>query len=62
MLIMLSLFVYIYIYIYIFEISVQYLQDFSSSAAVRGNGCNVEYALHLLHIAKGNLQVKLSLI
>jgi hypothetical protein len=46
----------------LFEISVQYLQDFSSSAAVRGNGCNVEYALHLLHIAKGNLQVKLSLI
>ncbi|BFZ12228.1 hypothetical protein BsWGS_15263 [Bradybaena similaris] len=33
----------------------QCFQDFSCSAAVRGNGCNVEYALHLLHLAKGDI-------
>ncbi|XP_052057998.1 uncharacterized protein LOC127698551 isoform X3 [Mytilus californianus] len=35
---------------------VQYFQEFANSAAVRGNGCNTEYALHLLHLAKGNIQ------
>ncbi|GFN99092.1 protein odd-skipped-related 1 [Plakobranchus ocellatus] len=34
----------------------QNYQDFSCSAAVRGNGRNVEYALHLLHLAGGDIQ------
>lgn len=38
-------------------ISVQYYQEFSCSAAVSGNGCNVEYALHVLHLLKGNIKV-----
>ncbi|CAG5121978.1 unnamed protein product, partial [Candidula unifasciata] len=33
----------------------QCYQDFSCTAAVRGNGCNVEYALHLLHLANGDI-------
>lgn len=35
----------------------QYYQDFATCAAVKGNGANVEYAMHLLHMAKGNIQV-----
>lgn len=38
-------------------VSVQYYQEFSCSAAVPGNGCNVEYALHVLHLLKGNIKV-----
>lgn len=38
------------------EEDVQYYQDFSCSAAVPGNGCNVEYALHVLHLLKGNIK------
>ena len=33
----------------------QVYQEFSCTAAVRGNGCNVEYALHLLHQCKGDI-------
>ncbi|XP_046375534.2 transcriptional-regulating factor 1-like isoform X3 [Haliotis rufescens] len=35
---------------------VQYYQDFACSAAVKGNGSNVEYALHLLYLCEGNVQ------
>ncbi|XP_062577324.1 transcriptional-regulating factor 1-like isoform X1 [Saccostrea cucullata] len=38
------------------EEDVQYYQEFSCSAGVPGNGCNVEYALHLLHILKGDIK------
>ncbi|XP_034326291.2 transcriptional-regulating factor 1 isoform X3 [Magallana gigas] len=38
------------------EEDVQYYQEFSCSAAVSGNGCNVEYALHVLHLLKGNIK------
>ena len=37
--------------------SVQYYQDFACCAAVPGNGVNKEYALHLLQIAKGDIEV-----
>ncbi|KAI8744444.1 CAunnamed protein product [Biomphalaria glabrata] len=37
------------------DAQLQCYQDFSCSAAVKGNGCNVEYALHLLHLAHGNI-------
>ena len=39
-------------------VPVQCFQDFSCSAAVMGNGRNVEYALHLLQLAGGNIQVR----
>ncbi|KAK3597415.1 hypothetical protein CHS0354_040150 [Potamilus streckersoni] len=35
---------------------VQCYQDLACCAAVKGNGSNVEYALHLLYLAKGNIQ------
>ncbi|KAK3093940.1 hypothetical protein FSP39_022050 [Pinctada imbricata] len=35
---------------------VQYYQDLACSSAVNGNGFNVEYALHILNIYKGNIQ------
>ncbi|KAJ8309353.1 hypothetical protein KUTeg_014227 [Tegillarca granosa] len=38
------------------EEDVQYYHDFATCAAVKGNGANVEYAMHLLHMAKGNIQ------
>lgn len=31
--------------------------DFACCAAVPGGGRNKEYALHLLHLCKGNIQV-----
>lgn len=34
--------------------------DFACCAAVPGGGRNKEYALHLLHLCKGNVQVHLS--
>ena len=40
-------------------ISVQLYQDLACCAAVKANGANVEHALHLLYLAKGNIQVKL---
>jgi hypothetical protein len=36
---------------------VQSYQELASSAAVCGNGFNVEHALHLLYLANGNIQV-----
>ncbi|XP_013389123.1 ELM2 and SANT domain-containing protein 1 [Lingula anatina] len=38
------------------EDEVQSYQEFASCAAVPGNGVNMEYALHLLHIVKGDVQ------
>lgn len=35
--------------------------DFACCAAVPGGGRNKEYALHLLHLCKGNVQVCLSI-
>jgi len=32
--------------------------DFACCAAVPGGGRNKEYALHLLHLCKGNVQVR----
>ena len=42
---------------FLFMFPVQYYQEFACSAAIHGNGSNVEYALHLLCMAKGNIQV-----
>ena len=42
-----------------FFILVQMYQEFACSAAVKANGANVEHALHLLHLAKGNIQVNI---
>lgn len=36
---------------------VQSYQDFACCAAVKGNGSNVEYALHLLYLSQGDIQV-----
>ncbi|CAH1792207.1 unnamed protein product [Owenia fusiformis] len=38
------------------EEDVQYFQDFACCAAVPGNGVNKEYALHLLHMYKGDVK------
>ncbi|XP_059142153.1 uncharacterized protein LOC131929789 isoform X2 [Physella acuta] len=37
------------------DAQLQCYQEFSCSAAIKGNGCNVEYALHLLHLANGEI-------
>lgn len=36
---------------------VEMYMDFACCAAVPGGGRNKEYALHLLHLCKGNVQV-----
>lgn len=41
-------------------VAVQYYQEFACCAAVHGNGLNKEYALHLLHITKGDIKVRLA--
>ena len=38
--------------------AVQLYQDLACCAAVKANGANVEHALHLLYLAKGNIQVQ----
>lgn len=37
---------------------VEMYMDFACCAAVPGGGRNKEYALHLLHLCKGNVQVR----
>jgi len=44
------------------EEEVQYYQDFACCAAVPGNGTNKEYALHLLHLARGNIKEAMLLL
>ncbi|KAK7502754.1 hypothetical protein BaRGS_00006004 [Batillaria attramentaria] len=44
------------------EEDVQSYQDFACCAAVRGNGSNVEYALHLLYLAKGDIQTAMLML
>ncbi|XP_033734969.1 uncharacterized protein LOC117323697 isoform X2 [Pecten maximus] len=41
---------------------VQYYQEFACSSAVKGNGANVEYALHLLRMANGNIQTAMLML
>ncbi|XP_076441996.1 uncharacterized protein LOC143281005 isoform X2 [Babylonia areolata] len=41
---------------------VQSYQDFACCAAVKGNGFNVEYALHLLHLAGGDIQAAMLML
>lgn len=38
-------------------ITVQSYQDLACSSAVKGNGSNVEHALHLLYLSNGDIQV-----
>ena len=45
-----------------FLLAVQNYQDFACCAAVKGNGSNVEYALHLLYLAKGDIQTAMLML
>ncbi|XP_021343054.1 uncharacterized protein LOC110443261 isoform X2 [Mizuhopecten yessoensis] len=44
------------------DLDVQYYQEFACSSAVKGNGANVEYALHLLRMANGNIQTAMLML
>ena len=41
------------------EEEIQHYQDFACCASIPGNGTNKEYALHLLHLCKGNVKVRI---